>query len=70
MDGFVQNEGIIVIGATNKRDNLDSALTRPGRFDVEIKVSRPDLAGREDIFQFVYPFNCFFNFILVKILPF
>ncbi|CAK5055988.1 unnamed protein product [Meloidogyne enterolobii] len=51
MDGFVQNEGIIVIGATNKRDHLDSALTRPGRFDVEIKVSRPDLAGREDIFQ-------------------
>ncbi|KAF7638705.1 AAA domain-containing protein [Meloidogyne graminicola] len=51
MDGFTQNEGVIVIGATNKRDSLDAALTRPGRFDIEIKVARPDLSGREDIFQ-------------------
>lgn len=53
MDGFTQNEGVIVIGATNKRDSLDAALTRPGRFDIEIKVARPDLSGREDIFQLV-----------------
>ena len=51
MDGFVQNEGVIVIGATNKQENLDSALLRPGRFDVQVHVPIPDLAGRVDIFQ-------------------
>lgn len=51
MDGFSPNEGVIVIGATNKRDNLDSALLRPGRFDTEVKVNVPDIKGRIDIFK-------------------
>ena len=38
MDGFHKNEGVIVLGATNRRDDLDKALLRPGRFDVEIQV--------------------------------
>ncbi|XP_035214335.1 ATP-dependent zinc metalloprotease YME1L-like [Stegodyphus dumicola] len=49
MDGFRQNEGVIVLGATNRRDDLDKALLRPGRFDVEINVSVPDLNGRKEI---------------------
>lgn len=49
MDGFRQNEGVIVLGATNRRDDLDKALLRPGRFDVEITVSIPDLNGRKEI---------------------
>ncbi|KAK3591379.1 hypothetical protein CHS0354_005294 [Potamilus streckersoni] len=48
MDGFTQNEGIIVIGATNKKGNLDKALLRPGRFDVEVQVYMPDLKGRKE----------------------
>jgi ATP-dependent metalloprotease len=51
MDGFVQNEGVIVIGATNKKENLDPALLRPGRFDVQVQVPLPDLGGRKEIFQ-------------------
>lgn len=51
MDGFQQNEGIIVLGATNRRDNLDKALLRPGRFDVEVRVYPPDLKGRKDILE-------------------
>ena len=38
MDGFHQNEGVIVLGATNRRDDLDQALLRPGRFDVEVRT--------------------------------
>ncbi|XP_013781437.1 ATP-dependent zinc metalloprotease YME1 homolog isoform X2 [Limulus polyphemus] len=49
MDGFRQNEGVIVLGATNRRDDLDRALLRPGRFDVEIQVPIPDLKGRKEI---------------------
>ena len=49
MDGFQQNEGVIVLGATNRRDNLDKAILRPGRFDVEVRVFPPDLKGRRDI---------------------
>lgn len=51
MDGFAQNESIVVIGATNKVDNLDKALRRPGRFDVEVRVFLPDLKGRTDILK-------------------
>lgn len=51
MDGFTANEGVIVLGATNRRDNLDSALTRPGRFDVEVNVLPPDFKGRKEIFR-------------------
>jgi len=49
MDGFHQNEGVIVLGATNRRDDLDKALLRPGRFDVEVNVSTPDYIGRKEI---------------------
>lgn len=52
MDGFNRNEGVIVIGATNRVDDLDKALLRPGRFDVRVTVPKPDLAGRTDIFSF------------------
>ncbi|KAI6177346.1 ATP-dependent zinc metalloprotease YME1-like protein [Aphelenchoides bicaudatus] len=51
MDGFNQNEGIIVIGATNRLEDLDKALLRPGRFDVRVTVTKPDLDGRKDIFK-------------------
>ncbi|MCK5871182.1 MAG: ATP-dependent zinc metalloprotease FtsH [Methylococcales bacterium] len=49
MDGFEDNEGIIVIAATNRADVLDSALLRPGRFDRQINVGLPDIKGREQI---------------------
>ncbi len=49
MDGFVKNEGIIVIAATNRADILDNALTRPGRFDRKVMVGLPDMDGRRDI---------------------
>ncbi|MBX6350300.1 MAG: ATP-dependent zinc metalloprotease FtsH [Clostridia bacterium] len=51
MDGFSANEGIIVIAATNRPDVLDPALLRPGRFDRQIVVDRPDLKGREAIIR-------------------
>ncbi len=51
MDGFEGNEGIIVMAATNRRDILDPALLRPGRFDREITVSYPDVKGREAILK-------------------
>jgi len=51
MDGFNQNEGIIVIAATNRADILDSALTRPGRFDRKVYVGLPDKKGRLDMLQ-------------------
>ena len=51
MDGFGSNEGIIVIAATNRRDILDPALLRPGRFDRQIVVNYPDVKGREEILK-------------------
>ncbi len=51
MDGFGANEGIIVIAATNRRDILDPALLRPGRFDRQILVNYPDVKGREEILK-------------------
>ncbi len=51
MDGFRQNEGVIVLGATNRRDDLDRALLRPGRFDVEVQVPIPDFVGRKEILE-------------------
>lgn len=49
MDGFHQNEGVIVLGATNRREDLDQALLRPGRFDVQVTVPIPDYTGRQEI---------------------
>jgi cell division protease FtsH len=51
MDGFGTDVGIIVLAATNRPDVLDSALLRPGRFDRQITIDKPDLKGREDIFK-------------------
>jgi len=51
MDGFGTDVGIIVLAATNRPDVLDSALLRPGRFDRQISIDKPDLKGREDIFK-------------------
>ncbi|KAL7003572.1 ATP-dependent zinc metalloprotease FTSH 11, chloroplastic/mitochondrial, variant 2 [Sarracenia purpurea var. burkii] len=51
MDGFEQNEGIILMAATNLPDILDPALTRPGRFDRHIVVPNPDMRGRQDILE-------------------
>ena len=49
MDGFTQNEGVVVLAATNRADILDPALLRPGRFDRQVFVGRPDSRGREEI---------------------
>ena len=51
MDGFESNEGVILIAATNRPDVLDPALMRPGRFDRQITVPNPDIAGREKILR-------------------
>ncbi|MBE2219780.1 MAG: ATP-dependent zinc metalloprotease FtsH [Ignavibacteria bacterium] len=51
MDGFEQNAGVIIIAATNRPDVLDPALLRPGRFDRQVVVDRPDVKGREGIFK-------------------
>jgi ATP-dependent Zn protease len=51
MDGFKENEGIIVLAATNRSDMLDAALKRKGRFDLEVFVDLPDVSGREAIFK-------------------
>jgi len=51
MDGFGRTEGVIVLAATNRPDILDPALLRPGRFDRQIHVGRPDIKGREDILK-------------------
>ncbi len=51
MDGFQTNEGIIVLAATNRKDILDPALLRPGRFDRQIVVNYPDIKGREEILK-------------------
>ena len=51
MDGFSRTEGVIVLAATNRPDILDPALLRPGRFDRQIHVARPDIKGREEILK-------------------
>ncbi|MGE7624316.1 ATP-dependent zinc metalloprotease FtsH [Viridibacillus sp. NPDC096237] len=51
MDGFGENEGIIIVAATNRPDILDPALLRPGRFDRQITVGRPDVKGREAVLR-------------------
>ena len=51
MDGFATDSGIIILAATNRPDVLDSALSRPGRFDRQISIDKPDIVGREAIFR-------------------
>jgi len=51
MDGFAENSGIIIIAATNRADILDPALLRPGRFDRQITIGKPDVKGREEILK-------------------
>ena len=51
MDGFGINEGVIVVAATNRADILDPAILRPGRFDRQVYVGRPDVKGREAILK-------------------
>lgn len=51
MDGFTTNSGVIILAATNRPDILDPALLRPGRFDRQIAIDKPDIAGREAIFK-------------------
>lgn len=60
MDGFTSSEGIIVIGATNRVDILDKALTRPGRFDRKVYVGLPDQKGRMELID-IYTKNKMFN---------
>lgn len=59
MDGFHQNAGVIVLGATNRRDDLDQALLRPGRFDVEVIEKRPSLPTSIQVFAKENTFLCF-----------
>lgn len=59
MDGFGTDSGIIMLAATNRPDVLDKALLRPGRFDRQISIEKPDLAGREKIFEVhLKPIKC------------
>jgi cell division protease FtsH len=51
MDGFSTDSGVIILAATNRPDVLDNALLRPGRFDRQISIDKPDIAGRESIFR-------------------
>ena len=51
MDGFATDSGVIILAATNRPDVLDSALLRPGRFDRQISIDKPDIVGREEIFR-------------------
>jgi cell division protease FtsH len=51
MDGFEPNSGVLILAATNRPEVLDPALLRPGRFDRQVLVDRPDKSGREAILQ-------------------
>ena len=51
MDGFTTSEGVVVLAGTNRADILDKAILRPGRFDRQIQVDKPDIKGRKDIFE-------------------
>ena len=51
MDGFATDSGVIILAATNRPDVLDSALLRPGRFDRQISIDKPDINGRDAIFK-------------------
>ena len=57
MDGFATDSGVIILAATNRPDVLDSALLRPGRFDRQISIDKPDINGREHIFKVHFEAN-------------
>ena len=67
MDGFSGESGIIVLAATNRPDVLDTALLRPGRFDRQISIDKPDLKGREAYFQSAPEADKDFNQVLIFI---
>lgn len=68
MDGFGTDSGIIILAATNRPDVLDTALLRPGRFDRQISIEKPDLAGREKIFEVhLKPIKCSPNLDIKKL---
>jgi cell division protease FtsH len=68
MDGFGTDSGIIILAATNRPDVLDTALLRPGRFDRQISIEKPDLAGREKIFDVhLKPIKCSPNLDIKKL---
>ena len=60
MDGFEGNTGVIILAATNRPDVLDSALLRPGRFDRQVTVDRPDVQGRVAILKVRAAVRCEF----------
>ena len=68
MDGFGRTEGVIVLAATNRPDILDPALLRPGRFDRQIHVGRPDVRGREDILKVHAKGKCLDESVDLKVL--
>jgi cell division protease FtsH len=70
MDGFSGNSGVIVLAATNRPDVLDSALLRPGRFDRQVTVDRPDVAGRVRILQVNEPETLNYFIIILFLLTF
>lgn len=53
MDGFQTTSGVVVLAGTNRPDILDRALLRPGRFDRQISIDKPDIKGREQIFEYI-----------------
>lgn len=68
MDGFGTDSGVIILAATNRPDVLDAALLRPGRFDRQISIEKPDLAGREKIFDVhLKPIKCSPNLDIKKL---
>lgn len=68
MDGFSRTEGVIVLAATNRPDILDPALLRPGRFDRQIHVARPDIKGREEILKVHAKGKCLDDSVDLKVI--
>jgi len=67
MDGFLPNEGVVVLGATNRAEDLDKALLRPGRFDTQVVVPIPDMKGRKEILT-LYLVSSGFSMMIVSVI--